>query len=197
MSIADSFSRSSSSTPVTVTACAVFQLAVPNVSAAGVTLAAAPSLLVTCTTTFPVGSPLSRTLYVPLLPSVTGTVLALSTIAGPAVAILTVYVSVMPPDAALMVTVLVPLCRALTRWVAPLTTVVALPPLTLTVRVPVPVGVTRKPVAAPVRLAVYAVVAALKAGDSVRFETVATGTHLTDTDLMSWLDGPPQVCQMT
>ena len=55
--------------------------------------------------------------------------------------------------------------------------------------VPVPVGMTRRPVAADARPAVYAVVAASKAGDSVRFETVAMGTHLADTDRAS--TGPP------
>ena len=98
----------------------------------------------------------------------------------------------------LLVTVLVPLCSDVMRRGAPLATVVALPPLRLTVRVPVPMGVTLRAVAVAARVAVYAVVAALKAGDSVRFEIVAMGTHLADTDLLSTLpSGSPQVCQMT
>ena len=56
VSVTVSSIRSPSSSPVTVTVCAVFQLVVPNVSAAGATLAASASLLATCTTTVSVGT---------------------------------------------------------------------------------------------------------------------------------------------
>ena len=83
VSVTISSTGSASSSPLTVTVCAVFQLVASYVSDVGATLAASPSLLDTATTTEPEGRLLRRTPYVPLLSSVTASgVLRLSTSAG-------------------------------------------------------------------------------------------------------------------